>query len=113
MTTLKWHGTRVKATIAKAAGRGLFVGAAYGLQESNRIVPIEEATLQRSGFVDVDERELSATIAYDTPYAKRQHEDMTLRHDQGRKAKFLESTMKQRGRTMFEQVGREIAKVAR
>lgn len=110
---LKWHGARVKATISRAAARGLFIGASYGLQESNRVVPIEEGTLQRSGFVDVDPGALSATIAYDTPYAKRQHEDMSLRHDQGRKAKFLEDTMKQRGRTMFELVGREIAKVAR
>ena len=33
------------------------------------------------------------TISYDTVYAVRQHEDLSLRHDDGRQAKYLETAM--------------------
>lgn len=67
--------------------------AEFGLEESNRIVPIEEGTLARSGTVSVDRASGVAQVSYDTPYAIVQHEDTQLRHDQGRQAKFLEDAM--------------------
>lgn len=63
------------------------------LEESNRVVPIEEGTLQRSGNVSSDRGAGKVRIGYDTPYAVRQHEDMDLRHDEGRQAKFLEDAV--------------------
>jgi hypothetical protein len=63
------------------------------LRESNQVAPIEEGTLIRSGFTEVDRGNLTAQVAYDTPYAVRQHEDPTLRHDSGRKDHFLEDTV--------------------
>lgn len=63
------------------------------LEESNRTVPIEEKTLQLSGDVSSDRSAGKVRIGYDTPYAVRQHEDMDLRHDEGRSAKFLEDAM--------------------
>jgi len=56
-------------------------------------VPIEEATLERSGVATVDEGELTAAVSYDTPYAVRQHEELTYRHDAGRTAKYLEGPL--------------------
>lgn len=68
------------------------------LRESREVVPIEEGTLGRSGFAEVDRRQLVGQVAFDTPYAVRQHEDPTLRHDAGRKHHYLEDTVEQNRR---------------
>lgn len=83
-------GVDVTRETTDAARRGLLLAAEHVLTEANERVPIEEGTLARSGRASVDDGELKAAVSYDTPYAVRQHEDMTLRHDQGRQAKFLE-----------------------
>ena len=67
--------------------------AEYVLGESIQQVPHEEGDLQSSGKVSVDEGSSRAAVSYDTPYAVRQHEDMTYRHDPGRKAKYLEDPL--------------------
>lgn len=84
---------RIAAEKREAAAKGLTLAAEHVLQVSRTRVPIEEGTLERSGSVSVDADELVAHISYDTPYAVRQHEDMTLRHDAGRQAKYLESAL--------------------
>jgi hypothetical protein len=78
-----------------AAAAGLSDAAEFLLEQSNRTAPIEEGTLVRSGQADVDVSALRAAVAYDTPYAARQHEDLTLRHDAGRRPKWLEQTMRE------------------
>lgn len=80
----------VLAKIRKAAARAVRDGAEFLLEDANRTAPIEEGTLIRSGQVSVDG--LTASVSYDTPYAARQHEDTRLRHDEGRRAKWLELT---------------------
>lgn len=77
----------------KGAARGLELAAEHVLQVSRGQVPIEEGTLERSGVASVDEANLRAAVSYDTVYAVRQHEDMTLKHDAGRKAKYLEDAL--------------------
>lgn len=67
--------------------------AEYVLGESIQQVPHEEGDLQSSGKVSVDEGSSRVAVSYDTPYAVRQHEDMTYRHDPGRKAKYLEDPL--------------------
>ena len=52
--------------------------------------PIEEGTLRRSATVKV--QGLNASIRYDGPYARYQHEKLELRHEVGQ-AKFLESAL--------------------
>ena len=85
--------TRAAKKKRDAAGQGLLLAAEHVLQVSRTRVPIEEGTLERSGTTSVDRDNLVAHISYDTPYAVRQHEDMTYRHDAGRQAKFLESAL--------------------
>lgn len=63
------------------------------LRESREVVPIEEGTLSRSGFTEVDRSALTAQVAFDTPYAVAQEMDVTLRHDAGRKAHYLGDTV--------------------
>ncbi|MGW4727665.1 hypothetical protein ACWEQC_00425 [Streptomyces shenzhenensis] len=70
--------------------RGVRLAVEHVLQVSGRRVPIEEGTLERSGVASVDDASLMGAVSYDTPYAVRQHEDMALRHDAGRTAKYLE-----------------------
>ena len=79
----------------RAAVKGLEDAAEHVLGVSNQRVPIEEATLERSGRASVDASTLQAAVSYDTPYAVVQHEDMTLQHDPGRSAKFLETALNQ------------------
>lgn len=84
---------------AKAA-KGLYLAAEHVLQVSNTHVPIEEGTLERSGVASVDESTLTAAVSYDTPYAVRQHEDLTAKHDAGRTAKYLENAGNSEARTV-------------
>ena len=79
--------------VEKAAAEGLSDAAEFLLEQANRTVPIEESTLEGSGDIDLDEAGLQASVFYDTPYARRQHEDTRLAHDEGRRAKWLERTL--------------------
>lgn len=94
--TMRWHGQDVTNRVHRAAARSLRSAAEHLLEQSNRTVPIQEGTLMRSGTVTVDEQRLEAAVSYDTPYAIRQHEDLTLRHLNGRRAKWLELTLQER-----------------
>ncbi|RSS59575.1 hypothetical protein [Streptomyces sp. WAC01280] len=87
---LTWNGAAVLRGSRAGAVQGLRLGAEHLLQKTREVVPIEEATLERSGTATVDEASLTAAVSYDTPYAIRQHEDMNLRHDDGRTAKYVE-----------------------
>ncbi len=87
---MHWYGREVNAIIRKAAADGLLEAAEALRADAAQEVPLEEGTLQRSGEVDIDRQVLKATVSYDTPYAVKQHEDRTLSHPNGRKAKYLE-----------------------
>ncbi|MFH8403738.1 hypothetical protein ACH4FX_03045 [Streptomyces sp. NPDC018019] len=90
---LHWNGQAVTEALRQAAARGALLGAEHVLQLSRQLVPIEEGTLERSGATSVDARRGTAAVSYDTPYARRVHEDMTARHDPGRTAKYLERVL--------------------
>lgn len=77
--------------VKAGAASGLYLAVEHVLGESNAHVPHEEATLERSGKATVDEATLKAAVSYNTPYAVVQHEDLTLRHDPDRTAKYLEN----------------------
>jgi hypothetical protein len=81
---------RALRTIEKLAMDALHDYAENIAETSARIAPIEEGTLIRSAQVSRDDRAGLVAISYDTPYAVVQHEDTQLRHDDGRRAKFLE-----------------------
>lgn len=92
---LKWYGKDVQDDVKAAGTDGLKDASQMLLDESNKIAPIEEGALIGSGETDVDSNKLEASVFYDTPYAVRQHEDMSLSHKNGRQSKFLESAYKQ------------------
>jgi hypothetical protein len=74
--------------VAKAKQRALMVAGMHVLGVSNKQAPIETGELIRTGKVSQDETKTA--ISYDTDYAVVQHEDMSMKHDAGRNAKFLE-----------------------
>jgi hypothetical protein len=88
-----WNGTEIAEAIAEASVKGLKLAAHHLLQVSSAKAPHEEGTLERSGEVSFDAQKGQAAVSFDTPYAVVQHEDLTLRHDGGREAKFLERAM--------------------
>lgn len=99
---------KVTEETAGGAAKGLFYGAEHLLQVSNKSVPIEEGTLERSGHTSVDPGALEAAVSYDTPYAPKQHEDLDYVHDEGRTAKFLENAMNSEKATIRAIIAREI-----
>ena len=92
--TVRWNGRQIDQVVTRALAAGLYEAAEMVGEESDRTAPIEEGTLIRSRSVTIDEANAVAAIAYDTPYAARQHEDLTLNHDAGRRAKFLEQSLR-------------------
>lgn len=89
----EWHGPTIAKQYKSAGADALLIAAEWLLQESNAGVPLDEGTLERSGVATVDEGRGIAAVSYDTPYAVRQHEDLTARHAPGRHAKYLELAM--------------------
>lgn len=119
MTGVEWHGDEVIRKVRQAMASALTDVAEHMLEHANRTVPIEEMTLGGSGSVVdsggalvrssggptfVETRTSTAkpsgrielAITYDTPYAPIQHEDTSLNHDPGRRAKWLERTLAER-----------------
>lgn len=91
---MNWQGRRLWTRGGKArAARGLQLALEHVLAESNRIIPLEEGTLMRSGETSIDEGNLTGTVSYNSPYAVRQHEELTWRHAPGRQAKYLETAV--------------------
>lgn len=110
-----WFGDKVEDINTEAARHGLGLAMEYLLSVSTELVPIEEGTLMRSGKADVDDHDLIGMVTYsarndkdDYDYAVRQHEDLTLRHANGRTAKFLEGPMLEKSNTLAQIVAETI-----
>jgi hypothetical protein len=100
-TRVTWHDSKITATEKAGLVSGITAAIEHLLGEAVAIVPLEEATLQRSGVASVDRSSLTGAVSFDTPYAVRQHEDLTFRHDPGRQAKYLEQPAIQERDTML------------
>jgi len=112
----KWR-TKEAVKIAEEAGlKALRTGAEAILTEAIDETPFESGTLRRSGtvtvgglpdgarvfeaaeagnemkdaFSDPVGKEKSVYISFNTPYARRQHEELDYNHPRGGKAKYLE-----------------------
>jgi hypothetical protein len=109
VATFVWNGDDIQALINDATPQGLRLAAEHLLQVSRTKVPIEEGTLERSGVASVDEQRRAAAVSYDTPYAKRQHEDLTLQHQGGREAKYLEGPLTTERDTMLALIAGPLA----
>lgn len=103
----------VRAELRRAAARGLELGMEHVLNESNKLVPLDETTLERSGVPSIDEATLTGAVSYDTPYAVRQHEDLSYRHAPGRQAKYLETAALAEAPVVLALVAAELRRATR
>ncbi|MFD7067136.1 hypothetical protein ACFV97_07815 [Streptomyces sp. NPDC059913] len=110
---LTWNGAAALRGTRAGAVRGLRLAAEHVLEISRRRVPIEEATLERSSVATVDEEALTAGVSYDTKYAVRQHEDLTLNHDAGRTAKYLEGPLTEEQGTVEDIIAAQVRRALR
>lgn len=88
---IKWNGDALTKRARVGALRGLKLSVEFLLSESNKLVPLDEGTLQDSGTATVDEAAMTGNVTYDTPYAIIQHEALDFLHPNGRRAKYLET----------------------
>jgi hypothetical protein len=88
--TYTFRGAQAKKKLLAATMLGLSKWAELVLQQSRADVPLDEATLERSGVASTDPHLIAAAVSYDTPYAVNQHENLQYHHPGGRKAKYLE-----------------------
>lgn len=95
-----WRGEYAKNRARAASRAALRAGAEHLKERSNAICPIEESTLIRSSGVSVSADGKVAAVYYGTPYARRQHEELTWRHDPGRQAKYLEEPARREHKTI-------------
>lgn len=89
MATLEWRGDLAKQIAREAGLEALHTGGEAILTEADPEVPMLSKTLARSGTITDVPSEEAVYISYNTPYAVRQHEDLTFHHPHG-KAKYLE-----------------------
>lgn len=100
MTTFKLslHIAPIVEAMEQAAENGVRDSTEHLLTEANKSVPHDEGTLERSGSASSEGTK--GAVSYDTPYAVRQHEDMSLHHHGKGQSKWLENTMGQEAETM-------------
>lgn len=110
-TKITWHGPMAKAAIRRGAARGVLKAAQLVGEASQDVVPREDDDLARSMTVTSDD--LVAAVAYDTPYAVKQHENLRLRHDRGETGKYLERPLNKSRRQAAETIAAEIRKETR
>ena len=90
MSELKWHGEEAERLIRQAAMKAINDGAEAILTDAIDETPVDTGTLRRSGTVTEAPAEQAAFVSFNTPYARRQHEDLDYHHPRGGKAKYLE-----------------------
>lgn len=81
---------QIGSLIDAAAAEGLNLAAARVQAVTIPLTPLEYGDLRDSLVVtEATADDLTASVSSDLPYAVRQHEDLTYRHDDGQ-AKYLE-----------------------
>ncbi|WP_408895941.1 minor capsid protein [Nocardioides sp. R1-1] len=101
--------------VRKGAKQGVALAVEHVLTEANKHVPHDEGTLERSGRtgVQVTGKGVRGVVSYDTPYAVKQHEDLTLNHHGKGQAKWLENTLASERETVGKIVATAISQELR
>lgn len=112
MTNFTWRGERVSQEVADVAWRALKDCGFDLLGEGNKTVPFEEGHLQESGQVSLDRANMEVVVHYGTgparAYAVKQHEDTTLRHKNGRRAKWLQLALQENAKRYLSHVATKV-----
>jgi len=136
MANNKWR-IKEAVNIAEEAGlKALRTGAEAILTEAINEAPIETGTLRRSGTVTVgalpygaqvyeaaesgakmkdafpgpEGKEKAVYISFNTPYARRQHEELGYNHPLGGKAKYLEDPFNRNKKKVLQYAEKQVKK---
>lgn len=91
-------------------------GGKEAMEELSRLsgaeVPYDQGDLDRSRKVTIVESGdgFEGVVSYDTVYAARQHEEVTWRHDPGRKAKYLGDPLRLNSERLKQHIADEVQK---
>jgi hypothetical protein len=132
----KWR-IKEAVKIAEEAGlKALRTGAEAILTEAIDEAPVDTGTLRRSGTVTVGAvpdasqvyeaaesgsdmrnafpekigKEKAAYISFNTPYARRQHEELDYEHPRGGKAKYLEDPFNRNKKKVLQYAEKQVKK---
>lgn len=109
MADFDWHGDRMARSIERAQTVAARRGADLLRDEAVQRTPLETGTLRNSAKVTSADGE--AAVSYNTPYAVKQHEELSYAHQDGQ-AKYLETAMadnrKAIGEVIRESMGRSL-----
>ena len=135
----KWR-IKEAVKIAEEAGlKALRTGAEAILTEAIDEAPVDTGTLRRSGTVTVGKlpdgervyeaaesgtemkdafpdkigQEKAVYISFNTPYARRQHEELDYNHPRGGKAKYLEDPFNREKSKVLKYADKQIKKALR
>lgn len=101
-----------KAKMTEAGAAALNVAAPELLRIANETIPREESIMAGSGEVTpATADKLVAEVGYggeSSAYVVKQHEDTTLRHDAGQRAKWLEMAAKENAKRLGVTIGMNI-----
>jgi len=130
----RWR-TKEAVKIAEEAGlKALRTGAEIILTEAIDETPIETGTLRRSGTVTMgglpdgaqvyeaaesgsdmkdafpgpEGKEKAVYISFNTPYARRQHEELGYNHPRGGKAKYLEDPFNRNKKKVLQYTEKQV-----
>ena len=136
MANNKWR-IKEAVKIAEEAGlKALRTGAEAILTEAINEAPIETGTLRRSGTVTVgalpdgaqvyeaaesgtemkdafpgqEGKEKAVYVSFNTPYARRQHEELGYNHPLGGKAKYLEDPFNRNKDKVLKYAAKQVKK---
>ena len=136
MAKNKWR-IKEAVKIAEEAGlKALRTGAEAILTEAIDETPFESGTLRRSGTVTVgglpdgaqvyeaaesgsdmkdafpgpEGKEKAVYISFNTPYARRQHEELGYNHPRGGKAKYLEDPFNRNKNKVLKYAAKQVKK---
>jgi len=139
MAKNKWRIKEAVKIAEDAALKALRTGAGAILTEAIDETPIDTGTLRRSGtvtvgalpdgaqvyeaaesgsdmrnaFPDPEGKEKAVYISFNTPYARRQHEELDYEHPRGGKAKYLEDPFNRNKKKVLKYADKQIKKALR
>ena len=102
--------------VKSVAMKALYAGGEEVLTISKDLAPHATGTMERDTGVKRVDSEGKVYVHYDQPYARRQHEDLELRHPDptnplstpGRVPKFLEKALQQHGPMVIQKVAQAL-----
>jgi len=136
MANKKWRIKEAVKIAEEAALKALRTGAESILTEAIDETPVETGTLRRSGTVTIGGipdaakvyaaaesgtemknafpqpigKEKAVYVSYNTPYARRQHEELGYNHPLGGKAKYLETPFNRNKKKVLQYAEKQVKK---